>query len=138
MAAGPRSADLGVVDRFRGAIVQPGAGPSAIGADHENEKDSEVGSVSVGERSRTRLSPNVVCSKARVGCSVSHSRVKQVATRIDITDMTGKLVATHSISADAILPGNRVTLKQDLAAGTYKAILIQNGLRETKTIVVAK
>jgi len=64
--------------------------------------------------------------------------VKQVATRIDITDMTGKLVASHSISADAILPGNRVTLKQDLAAGTYKAILIQNGLRETKTIVVAK
>ncbi len=64
--------------------------------------------------------------------------VKELATRIDIIDMTGKLVASHSISADAVLPGNRVTLKQELAAGTYKAVLVQNGFQESKTIIVEK
>lgn len=64
--------------------------------------------------------------------------VKQIATRIDIIDMTGKLVGSHSISADGVLPGNRISISQDLAAGVYTATLIQNGLKESKTIVVEK
>ncbi len=64
--------------------------------------------------------------------------VKQIATRIDIIDMNGKLVGSHNISADAVISGNRVTIKQDLAAGTYKAVLIQKGVQKTKTIVVQK
>lgn len=68
----------------------------------------------------------------------NHIDVKQIATRIDVIDMNGKLVGSHNISADAMISGNRITIKHDLAAGTYKAVLIQKGLQETKTIVVQK
>jgi len=58
--------------------------------------------------------------------------------RIDIIDMNGKLVGSHTVSAGAMLPGNRMTLDQDLAQGTYRVMLIQNGTIESKTIIVQR
>ncbi len=64
--------------------------------------------------------------------------VKQTQTRIDILDMTGKLVGSHQISAGSLIGGNRVIIEQSLAAGTYHAVLVQNGKQESKTIIVQK
>ncbi|MBX7051289.1 MAG: T9SS type A sorting domain-containing protein [Flavobacteriales bacterium] len=64
--------------------------------------------------------------------------IKQTQTRIDIIDMNGKLVGSHSISAGSLIGGNRVVIEQSLAAGTYQAVLVQNGKQEAKTIIVQK
>jgi len=64
--------------------------------------------------------------------------VKEIQTRIDILDMTGKLVGSHQVSADAVIGGNRVVINQDLASGTYSVVLIQGDIQESKLIVVEK
>jgi hypothetical protein len=48
------------------------------------------------------------------------------------------MVGTHNIVSEQILPGNRLTLTQDLAAGTYKVILTQGSFSESKTLIVQK
>lgn len=65
------------------------------------------------------------------------SNGKEKAT-LNIMDMSGKMVGTHNIVAEQILPGNRLTLTQDLAAGTYKVILTQGTFSESKTLIVQK
>ena len=57
---------------------------------------------------------------------------------LQIMDMSGKMVGTHNIVSEQILPGNRLTLTQDLAAGTYKVILTQGSFSESKTLIVQK
>jgi hypothetical protein len=64
--------------------------------------------------------------------------IKQTPTRIDILDMSGKLVGSHNVSAGSLIGGNRVIIEQSLAAGNYQAVLVQNGKQEAKTIVVQK
>lgn len=56
--------------------------------------------------------------------------------RIDIMDMNGKTIATHTVGKDAPLSGNRITIEQSLAAGTYQVVLLQNNQKETKTLIV--
>lgn len=62
---------------------------------------------------------------------------KEKAT-LNIMDMSGKMMGTHNIVSEQILPGNRLTLTQDLAAGTYKVILTQGTFSESKTLIVQK
>lgn len=57
---------------------------------------------------------------------------------LQIMSTDGKLVASHPLNGGAVLPGNRVTLAQDLAAGTYKVILIRGKVSESKTLIVQK
>jgi hypothetical protein len=57
---------------------------------------------------------------------------------IDIYNMNGLLVATHTISAGSVVGGNKITIQQDLPAGSYKVVLGKNGNGESKTLVVVK
>jgi hypothetical protein len=57
---------------------------------------------------------------------------------IDIYNMNGSLVATHTINAGSIVSGNKITIQQDLPAGSYKVVLGKNGNGESKTLVVIK
>ncbi len=57
---------------------------------------------------------------------------------IDIYNMNGSLVATHTISAGSVVGGNKITIQQDLPAGSYKVVLGRNGNGESKTLVVIK
>lgn len=59
-------------------------------------------------------------------------------THIDIIDMSGKMIASHNITGDNISGGNRVTLKQSLAGGTYQILLVEGKNIQTKSIVVGK
>lgn len=59
-------------------------------------------------------------------------------THIDIIDMSGKMIASHKLTGDNISGGNRVTLKQALAGGTYQILLVEGQNIQTKSIVVGK
>lgn len=63
---------------------------------------------------------------------------RKVASKIEILDMTGKLIVSQMISADSVVGGNRITLTQDLANGSYKVVLTQANKQETQTLVVQK
>lgn len=62
----------------------------------------------------------------------------QTPTRVDIVDMTGRIIGSHQLSAASMIGGNKVTIDQSLASGSYKVVLVQNGHQESKTIVVEK
>jgi hypothetical protein len=59
-------------------------------------------------------------------------------TRIDIYDMSGKLVGSHPLSAGAMISGNRVTLQQELAPGTYSVVLVKGSTTDSRTIIVQR
>jgi hypothetical protein len=61
--------------------------------------------------------------------------VKQGA-RLEILDMNGKTVASHTIGKDTMISGNRLSIEQSLAAGTYQVVILQENSREVKTLVV--
>ncbi|MFN5621080.1 MAG: T9SS type A sorting domain-containing protein [Flavobacteriales bacterium] len=56
--------------------------------------------------------------------------------RLEILDMNGKTVASHTIGKDTMISGNRLSIDQSLAAGTYQVAILQNNSREVKTLVV--
>lgn len=58
--------------------------------------------------------------------------------RLDIYDMTGKLVGSHKVNNEHMLGSNRVVVQQDLAAGTYNVMLVQGDTSESKLLVVEK
>lgn len=64
--------------------------------------------------------------------------VVKASTKVEIVDMTGKLIVSKMISQDAVVGGNRITLTQDLASGTYKVVLTQGGKQESQTLIVEK
>lgn len=57
---------------------------------------------------------------------------------LDIYDLTGKKIASHVLNSGNWIAGNRVTIQQELAAGTYKISLVGNGEVTSQTLVVAK
>ncbi|MFO0360531.1 MAG: T9SS type A sorting domain-containing protein [Flavobacteriales bacterium] len=59
-------------------------------------------------------------------------------TRFDIFDMSGKLVGTHPLSSGAMISGNRVTLQQELAPGTYSVVLVKGATTDSRTIIVQR
>jgi hypothetical protein len=58
--------------------------------------------------------------------------------RLDIYDMSGKLVGSHKVNNENLIGGNRVIVQQELAAGSYNVMLVQNGSSESKLLVVSK
>ncbi|MEZ4800687.1 MAG: T9SS type A sorting domain-containing protein [Flavobacteriales bacterium] len=58
--------------------------------------------------------------------------------RIEIFDLSGKLISANELSSGAWVAGNRVTIEQALAAGTYKIVLSTKEKSTSKTLVVAK
>lgn len=58
--------------------------------------------------------------------------------RIEIFDLGGKLISANELSSGAWIAGNRVTIEQSLAAGTYKIVLSTKEKSSSKTLVVAK
>ncbi len=57
---------------------------------------------------------------------------------LEILDMRGKRVAMHELSKGNWSAPNRVTIEQNLAAGSYQIVLTKDGKPETKTLVVSK
>ncbi|MFN0031697.1 MAG: T9SS type A sorting domain-containing protein [Flavobacteriales bacterium] len=64
--------------------------------------------------------------------------LKSAPVQVDILDMQGKLVTSQIINADAVVNGNRFTITQDLAAGTYSVVLTQGDKKETQKLLVEK
>jgi hypothetical protein len=64
--------------------------------------------------------------------------VESTKLSLEILDMSGKRVATHELSKGNWSAPNRVTIEQNLAAGSYQIVLTKDGKPETKTLVVAK
>ncbi|MFM7730998.1 MAG: T9SS type A sorting domain-containing protein [Flavobacteriales bacterium] len=60
------------------------------------------------------------------------------ASRIEIVDMNGRLISSHVVNAAQMMNGNRLTIDQELSAGTYKVVLQSASGSESKTIVVQK
>jgi hypothetical protein len=60
------------------------------------------------------------------------------ASRIEIMDMNGRLISSHVVNSAQMLNGNRLTIDQELSAGTYKVVLQSASGSESKTIVVQK
>jgi hypothetical protein len=58
--------------------------------------------------------------------------------RLDIYDMSGKLVGSHKINNENMVGSNRVIVQQDLASGTYNIMLVQGEISESKLLVVGK
>lgn len=59
-------------------------------------------------------------------------------TVVDVFDMNGKLVNSHIINEGMVTGGNRITIDQALAGGSYKIVLNQGNKIESKSIVVEK
>jgi hypothetical protein len=60
----------------------------------------------------------------------------KAGARLEILDMNGKTVASHTIGKDTMISGNRLSIQQSLAAGTYQVVILQENAREVKTLVV--
>jgi hypothetical protein len=57
---------------------------------------------------------------------------------LEIFDMSGKRLAQHVMSNGSWTASNRLTVNQQLAAGTYKIVISQDGKSESQTLIVAK
>jgi hypothetical protein len=57
---------------------------------------------------------------------------------MEIFDMSGKRLAQHVITNGSWTASNRLTINQQLASGTYKIVINQDGKSESQTLVVAK
>jgi hypothetical protein len=58
--------------------------------------------------------------------------------RLDIYDMSGKLVGSHKINNENMIGSNRVVVQQELASGTYNVMLVQDDTSESKLLIVEK
>jgi hypothetical protein len=56
--------------------------------------------------------------------------------RLEIIDMNGKTIASHVIGKDAMISGNRLSIEQTLAAGTYQVAILQGQDKAIKTLIV--
>lgn len=65
-----------------------------------------------------------------------HSMEVKPGAQFEIMDMKGSLVSSFVVGKNASQNGNRITIDQALNSGTYQIVLRQDGVRETKTIVV--
>lgn len=59
-------------------------------------------------------------------------------TMIEFFDMSGKRVSSQQMANAQWSSNNRITVQQQLAAGTYKIVLTDGAVSESKTLVVAK
>ena len=57
---------------------------------------------------------------------------------IKIMDNAGRLVKEIQVNDGMIIGGNKVSIEQDLAGGTYKVLLTQGAKTESKTFVVER
>lgn len=58
--------------------------------------------------------------------------------RIEIFDMGGKRVGSHPLTESAMIGGNRITITQELAQGTYSVVLVCGDKTESRTIIVQR
>ena len=58
--------------------------------------------------------------------------------RVDVLEMSGKLVKSYEVNAGMVIGGNRISIDQPLASGVYKVMLTQGATQESKSIVVER
>jgi hypothetical protein len=58
--------------------------------------------------------------------------------RVDIMEMSGRLVGSYEVNEGMVAGGNRITLDQPLASGVYKVMLTQGSYQESKSVLVER
>jgi len=108
---------------------------SCLGAEKPTEQSVDVTNVSADDN--WVIFPNPLRDNL-INIQFNKPIAADGKTHIDIIDMSGKIIASHNITGDNLFGGNRVTIKQTLASGTYQVLLVEGKSIQSKSIVVGK